>query len=230
MKKRFNYETLMPIIILGVALIVGLIISICTKNNKEITEDITTETISLATSTDMASPTDLLESIDANEEDISTEQNIEEIGLSESETTEKTTVTTEEVTTTEYYIEPTTQITTEVIVTETPTTEAPITEAPATETPEGMTYLGKYTLTAYCACASCCGKSDGITASGTQATAGRTVACNSLPFGTVLSINGHQYVVEDRGGMSSYVIDVFFDSHEAALNFGRQTADVYIVN
>lgn len=130
-------------------------------------------------------------------------------------TTEEEVTTTEEITTEIYYE---------------PTTEAPSAEATVTEVPEGMTYLGTYELTAYCACMSCCGKTDGITASGTQATAGRTVGCNSLPLGTVISINGHQYVVEDRGGMSDNVIDIFFDSHEEALNFGRQSAEVYLVN
>lgn len=90
-------------------------------------------------------------------------------------------------------------------------------------------YLGGYTLTAYCACEQCCGKSDGITASGTIATQGRTVACNSLPFGTVLSINGHEYTVEDTGGMSDGVIDVYFDDHQEAIEFGVQYADVYKV-
>lgn len=105
-----------------------------------------------------------------------------------------------------------------------------IVTTPTSADTSNMTYLGTYSITAYCPCEYCCGKTDGITASGTQATAGRTVGCNSLPFGTVISINGQQYVVEDRGGMSSNVIDIFFNTHQEALNFGRQTADVYIVN
>lgn len=201
--KKINYETLMPIIVLGVALLIGLIIGInatnVTDNN---TTTVTTEvTIELATPIDMASPTDLLESMEANEEDISTEQHIEPESLYET--------TTEEVTTTEYYIEPTTQDTT---------------QASVTETPEGMTYLGTYSLTAYCACINCCGKTDAITASGTVATAGRTVACNSLPFGTVIEIEGYgTYVVEDRGGMGGNVIDIFFNDHQEAINFGRHS-------
>ena len=35
-------------------------------------------------------------------------------------------------------------------------------------------YLGLCCVTAYCACEACCGKSDGITATGTHATQGRT--------------------------------------------------------
>ena len=87
------------------------------------------------------------------------------------------------------------------------------------------------TLTAYCPCVKCCGKSDGITASGTQATAGRTVAVDTrlIPYGTEISIDGKTYIAEDCGGkIKGYTIDVFFDSHEEALNFGRQTKTVKI--
>lgn len=88
-----------------------------------------------------------------------------------------------------------------------------------------MKSLGKYKLTAYCPCSKCCGKNDGITASGTKVTQGRTVACNSLAIGTKININGHDYVVEDRG--TSH-IDIFFNSHQEALNFGVQYAEVFI--
>lgn len=153
----------------------------------------------------------------ATDTDATTTENATETDASSTEitTTEEEVIEVEEVSTTEVYYEP--------------TTAAATTEAPPAEV-DGMTYLGTYSLTAYCACANCCGKSDGITASGTQATAGRTVACNSLPMGTVISINGHQYVVEDTGGMGGNVIDIFFNSHEEALNFGRQSAEIYLVN
>ena len=56
-----------------------------------------------------------------------------------------------------------------------------------------------YTIYAYCPCSQCCGKETGITASGTKATEGRTVAAD-LPFGTVVHIEGlGEYIVEDRG-------------------------------
>ena len=100
-------------------------------------------------------------------------------------------------------------------------------------TEEPITYLGEYELTAYCACSYCCGKDDGITASGTKVKQGRTVANNALPFGTELVINGNTYIVEDRGNpevMTDRTIDVFFDSHDEAKVFGRQTAEVYIKN
>lgn len=93
-------------------------------------------------------------------------------------------------------------------------------------------YLGQYRLTAYCKCEKCCGKWSkyNSTASGTVPEAGRTVACNSLAFGTKIIINDHTYIVEDRGNMSNDIIDIFFNSHEEALQFGLQYADVYIVN
>ena len=94
------------------------------------------------------------------------------------------------------------------------------------------TYLGNFKLTAYCACARCCGKSDGITATGTVATQGRTIAVDPrvIPYGTAVSINGNTYIAEDCGGaIGGNRIDVFFDSHTDALNFGVQYADVYLV-
>lgn len=79
-----------------------------------------------------------------------------------------------------------------------------------------------YKITAYCPCAKCCGKSNGITAMGTRATAGRTVAASSkFSFGTKLNINGHTYTVEDRGGaIGQNKIDIFVNSHAEALAWG----------
>jgi 3D (Asp-Asp-Asp) domain-containing protein len=90
--------------------------------------------------------------------------------------------------------------------------------------------LGKFKITAYCSCSKCCGKSDGITASGAKATAGRTIAAPStFKFGTKLIINGHEYTVEDRGGaIKGNRIDIYFDSHQEALNFGVKYIEVFI--
>ena len=89
--------------------------------------------------------------------------------------------------------------------------------------------LGTFKLTAYCACSKCCGKSNGITASGVKATAGRTVAVDSsIPFGTKLIIDGHTYVAEDRGGaIKGKKIDIFFNTHQEAINFGVQYKEVF---
>lgn len=79
-----------------------------------------------------------------------------------------------------------------------------------------------YKITAYCPCSKCCGKATGRTASGTTATAGRTVAASSkFAFGTKLNIGGHIYTVEDRGGaINGNKIDIFVNSHAEALQWG----------
>ena len=67
--------------------------------------------------------------------------------------------------------------------------------------------LGLFELTAYCPCSACCGKNDGITATGTVATEGRTVAVdpNVIPYGTTIEViypdgSRARYVAEDCGG------------------------------
>ena len=91
--------------------------------------------------------------------------------------------------------------------------------------------LGVYKITGYCSCAKCCGSATGRTASGTTATAGRTVAASSaLPFGTDVVINGHTYTVEDRGGaIKGNRIDIFFSSHAQALAWGVRYLPVEVV-
>ena len=90
----------------------------------------------------------------------------------------------------------------------------------------------KFIATAYCGCSKCCGKSTGITASGTIATQGRTVAMpSSYKFGTKIEIQGMgTYVVEDRGGaINQGRIDIFFSNHQSALNFGKKTVYLKVV-
>ena len=89
------------------------------------------------------------------------------------------------------------------------------------------------TVTAYCGCSVCCGKSTGITASGTKATAGKTIAASSqYAFGTKIEIQGYgTYIVEDRGGaITGNKIDMFFSSHSEALAFGRKTLMIRVVS
>lgn len=91
--------------------------------------------------------------------------------------------------------------------------------------------LGTFKVTGYCSCVSCCGKSNGITASGTKAAAGRTIAADTsrFPFGTKLKIGGHTYTVEDRGGaIHGNRIDMFFSSHSEALQWGVRYCTVYV--
>lgn len=97
-------------------------------------------------------------------------------------------------------------------------------------------FLGEYTLTAYCPCTRCCGKSDGITATGTLAAEGRTIAVDPrvIPYGSrVLLIwpdgTQHTYIAEDCGsGINGSRIDVFFSDHETARVFGVQSAMAYL--
>lgn len=98
----------------------------------------------------------------------------------------------------------------------------------STSTTGGTTYK----ITAYCPCSKCCGKSTGRTASGTTATAGRTVASSSkFAFGTKLNIGGHIYTVEDRGGaISGNKIDIFVNTHAEALQWGVRYMTVSVVN
>ena len=92
-------------------------------------------------------------------------------------------------------------------------------------------YLGKFTLSAYCSCSRCCGKwASGNTASGKKAEANHTIATDPkvIPLGTEVVINKKVYVAEDTGGaIKGNRIDVFFDNHLDALDFGRQKAKVY---
>lgn len=95
------------------------------------------------------------------------------------------------------------------------------------------THLGEFEITYYCPCTKCCGKTDGITASGTLAIEGQTVAADwdLLPPGTRIYIEGIGFrTVEDKGGaINGNKLDVYMDSHAAALEAGRHKADVWIV-
>ena len=87
--------------------------------------------------------------------------------------------------------------------------------------------LGTFKITGYCSCAACCGKTTGITASGTRATAGRTIAADTsrFPFGTKLKFNGNTYTVEAIKGNR---IDLYFSSHSEALAWGVRYMEVLV--
>lgn len=85
-----------------------------------------------------------------------------------------------------------------------------------------------FKVTAYCSCSKCCGPyANGITATGTQVAAGRTIAVdkNVIPLGTTVYINGVAYVAEDTG-VRGKTIDLYMDSHSAALQWGVQYCTV----
>jgi len=100
--------------------------------------------------------------------------------------------------------------------------------------------LIKMEVTAYCPCKKCCGKdAQGITASGKRVSYnnGHFVAADTsvLPFGTKLVIPGYAnnapVEVTDRGGsIKGNKLDVYFDDHQTALEWGRRVIDVEVVD
>jgi 3D (Asp-Asp-Asp) domain-containing protein len=102
----------------------------------------------------------------------------------------------------------------------------------------GRTVTVRMLVTAYCPCPKCCGKySDGITASGKSiyANDSRFVAADTsiLPFGTKVSVPGYNggrpVPVLDRGGkIKGHHLDVFFLTHQRALQWGRRWVDVTV--
>lgn len=102
--------------------------------------------------------------------------------------------------------------------------------------------LGEFVLTAYCPCGKCCGKwaenrvvdGDGkavvVGSTGKRLFEGKSIAVDPkvIPYGTTVLIGGKAYTADDCGGaIKGNRIDVFFESHDAALDFGRQTMLVY---
>ena len=101
--------------------------------------------------------------------------------------------------------------------------------APSGE-PIGITE--EFTITHYCPCEKCCGKTNGITATGTIATESRTIAVdpNVIPLGSEVLIDGQVYIAEDVGGaIDGNRIDIFVSSHQEAINRGKIVREVRVV-
>ena len=99
---------------------------------------------------------------------------------------------------------------------------------------ESATVKGReelYEVTAYTASADeCGGKTDGITASGEKVKEGVSIATDNLPFYTKVLINGKIYIVHDRfGGDYQNRIDIYVQTKEEAIAFGRQQLKVVIL-
>ena len=92
-------------------------------------------------------------------------------------------------------------------------------------------------VSAYCPCSKCCGAySDGYTATGYKIKPGdRFVAApKTYPFGTKMIIPGYNdgkpVIVRDRGGaIKGNKLDLYFDTHQEALNWGRKPINVEIL-
>lgn len=103
-------------------------------------------------------------------------------------------------------------------------------EQDASEVVDEPQYLGTFTVTHYCPCVKCCGKDDGITYTGTQATEGRTIAVDPevIPLGSVVIMDGQEYIAEDIGGaIKGNRIDRFMYNHLEALIAGVVQVEVY---
>ena len=107
-----------------------------------------------------------------------------------------------------------------------------------------MKYLGEFTVTGYCPCKRCNGKWAAnyvtvngkravITSSGLYAYESVTVAADPavLPPGTAVYIEGIGVrSVQDAGGaVKGKRLDVYFWTHEAADQYGKQTANVWSI-
>lgn len=99
-------------------------------------------------------------------------------------------------------------------------------------------HAGTFTITGYTAGCESTQKRPGdpgygITATGTKVVQGRTIAADwdVLPPGTIVYIEGlGERIVEDKGGgVNGRHIDVYFDDLDAALEWGRQKRQVWIV-
>lgn len=92
--------------------------------------------------------------------------------------------------------------------------------------------LGKFKLTAYCPCYECSEGWGRHTSTGATARANHTIAVDPsvIPYGTKVKINGEIYTAEDEGGgVTGNHIDIFYDEHSDALNFGVEYREVYAV-
>ena len=94
-----------------------------------------------------------------------------------------------------------------------------------------------FELSAYCPCEYCCDTYTGITASGLNVEVGMCAAPDNIPFDSICVIPelGMELNVQNRG---SYIIntydrlvrlDVYYNSHEEALEFGRKVVEGYVI-
>lgn len=98
-----------------------------------------------------------------------------------------------------------------------------------------LIYLGNYSITHYCTerYKHICGTGNGVTATGTTVTAGRTVAVDPsvIPYGSKIYIEGYGWrVAEDCGGaVDGRHIDMAVDTHANAIAMGNRNSGVWIL-
>lgn len=106
-------------------------------------------------------------------------------------------------------------------------------QAQAYEAVGDWEYIGECKITAYC-CESykhICGDGDGLTATGIPVTPG-VVAVDPevIPLGSTVIIDGQRYLAADVGGaVKGLTVDIAVATHQEAVDFGVQSASVWIV-
>ncbi|OYO43029.1 hypothetical protein CG709_20560, partial [Lachnotalea glycerini] len=96
----------------------------------------------------------------------------------------------------------------------------------------------EFTVYGYCACKKCCDKSDKLTYTETTALQDRTIAVDPsvIPLGSTVLIYYEDsligiYQAEDIGGdIKGNTIDMCFENHSDALDWGINDCDVVIVD
>lgn len=106
-----------------------------------------------------------------------------------------------------------------------------------TEVTENYISLGTFTITAYCPCEKCCGKwgkdrtGKIVGSCGIELKEGVAIAVDPdiIPYYTHIFIDDVEYIALDCGGaINGNEIDIYFENHEDALNFGIQQREVFI--
>lgn len=98
-------------------------------------------------------------------------------------------------------------------------------------------HLGLCKISGYCPCKVCTGKEEtetgyGVTASGTRATAGKTLAVNPhfITAGSVVEIDGVEYIAEDTApDLWRYEYRIYFDTHAEAEAYGTRVMHAFIL-
>ena len=108
--------------------------------------------------------------------------------------------------------------------------EAVTTEAKNSEAAAWVS-AGVFKVTHYCNCERCQGEYIGTTATGTAPKAGRTIAVDPdrIPLGSVVKIDGQEYVAEDTGGaIKGNRVDIFVADHGEAMAKGVKEETIYL--
>ena len=109
---------------------------------------------------------------------------------------------------------------------------------------QNLISLGEFRLTAYCSCKICCGEfainrpvdEDGkeivYGSIGVRLVEGISIVVDPdvIKYGSKVVIGDHTYIAQDTGGaIEGNRIDVYFEDHQRASDFGTQYRIVYLV-